>query len=231
MTLNSFIDISSMAGLVLQGVLAVVLIDGKAWKRYPLFTVYSLFNFVGALTLYFLRPSGAIFFYGYWIGEAISIVLGFGVVYEVFRHLFAHHKAVLKHARLGLRWTFVVFFCVALSVVLVQAPVVSMRSGVLVFEEATRVVELGLLMFLFAASLALGLHWRQADFGIALGLGLFVAVELAVVALRSQIGLRTSLWDLLNVVRILAIDTSLLVWLGYLFGSEKVGGRARLEMS
>jgi putative Mn2+ efflux pump MntP len=222
MTLNSFIDIFSMAGLVLQGVLAVALVGKKAWKPYPLFTVYSLLNFGFTVALYVLHTPPAIYFYSFWIGEAITIVLGFGVIYELFQNLFSNHRAVLKQARLVLRWTCVALLCVAVSVILVQAPIASMlRSGVLIFEEALRVVELGLLMFLFAASLALGLHWRQAEFGIALGLGLFVAVELAAVALRSQIGPQTSLWQLLDVIRILAFDTSLVVWLRYLLAPEK----------
>jgi hypothetical protein len=235
MTLKSFIDASSLTGIGLQGVLAVVLVGRKAWKRYPLFTIYSLFALVGAVTLYLLQGRRSIFFYSYWIEEAIAIVLGFGVVYEIFQHLFSAHKALLKLARLIFHWTVVALFCVAVSVVLVQAPVASMlRNGVLIFEEATRVVEVGLLMFLFAASAAFGLHWKQAEFGIALGLGLFVAVELTAVTLRSQFAAQST-WNALNLVRILAFNTSLLVWLGYLLAPERVTSnvvvpkRAQLE--
>lgn len=223
MTLKSFIDASFLAGITLQGVLAVVLVVRKSWRRYPLFTVYSLFGFVVTVTLYFLQSRRSIFFYGYWIQEAIAIVLGFGVVYEIFQHLFSTHKALLKLARLIFRWTVVALFCVGLSVVLVQAPVTSMlRNGVLIFEEATRIVEVGLFMFLFVASAAFGLHWKQAEFGIALGLGLFVAVELAAVTLRSQFGLHGQPWAVLNLVRVLAFNTSLLVWLSYLLAPERV---------
>ena len=242
MTLQSFSDASSLVGIGLQGVLAAVLVGRTAWRRYPLFTGYALFGFVGAVTLYFLRSrvSNSFYFYGYWIEEAIAIVLGFGVVYEIFQHLFSAHKALLNLARLIFRWTVVALFCVAVSVVLVQAPVTSMlRNGVLIFEEATRVVEVGLLMFLFAASAAFGLHWKQAEFGIALGLGLFVAVELAATTLRSQFAAPgqsgQSTWNALNLVRILAFNTSLLVWLGYLLAPERatsqveVPKRAQLE--
>jgi hypothetical protein len=174
------------------------------------------------VSVYLVQQSRMLFFYGYWIGEAITILLGFGVVYELFRHLFSTHKARLKLARLIFRWTLVGLFCLAVSVVLAQPPVADMvRNGVLVLEEATRVVELGLLMVLFAASAAFGLHWKQAEFGIALGLGLFVAVELVATTLRSQIGLQRLQWQALDVVRILAFNTSLLVWLGYLLAPER----------
>ena len=216
-----FIDVLWVAGIGLQGMLGVVLLTKKAWKTYPLFTTYSLFSLFASITSFFLQGYRKIYFYSYWLEEAITIVLGLGVVYEVFRHLFSNHKALLKRARLIFACTFVALFCVALSVVLVQAlPDSMLRNRVLIFEEAIRVVELGLLMFLFAAALALGLPWRQAEFGIALGLGLFVAVELAVVALLTQVDYGPQ-WKLLNVVRILAFDTSLVVWLHYLLAPEK----------
>jgi len=218
-----------MAGMVLQGVLSLVLLGRKAWRHFPVFTSYALFSFIMSVSVYLLQHQPKmVAFYSYWICEAITIVLGFGVVYEVFRHLFSNYKSVLKQARLGLRWTFVAFFCVALYVILVQAPPATIRNGVLIFEEAIRVVELGLLIFLFAAALALGLHWRQAEFGIALGLGFFVAIELATVALRNQAGCGSQ-WQALNVVRILSFDTSLLVWLVYLLAPERgTGGEPSL---
>jgi len=223
--------------MFLQGTLAIVLLARKSWRQHPLFTSYGVFSFAMSVMLYFLQRRAIYprsYFYGYWIQEAIAMVLGFCVVYEVFRHLFSTHKALLKLASLIFRWTVVVLFCLALAVVFVQSPgASSLSKTVLVLEEATRVVEVGLLMFLFGASAAFGLHWKQAEFGIALGLGLFVAVQLTTVTLLSQLGM--SAWAVLNVVRILAFDVSLLVWLGYLLAPERVATtgevpkRAQLE--
>lgn len=234
MTLKSSVDVLWTVGMGLQAVLAVVLLGKKTWRRYPLFTGYSIFSFVVCLILYLLQKHPAIFFYFYWSQEAIAIVLGFCVVYEIFQHLFSTHKALEKLASLIFRWTVGVLFCLAVAVVLAQSPgASSLSKTVLILEEATRIMEVGLLMFLFGASAAFGLHWKQAEFGIALGLGLFVAVQLATVTLRSQVGQEA--WQVLNVVRILAFNTSLLVWLGYLLAPERVTSidevpkRAQLE--
>jgi hypothetical protein len=225
MAVKSLIDVFWIAGMGLQGMLAVVLLSKTAWKRYPFFTGYSLFNFIVTVSFYFLQHQPKLFFYSYWIQETVTIVLGFGVFYEIFQHLFSSHKALLKLASLIFRWTVVVLFCVGLVVVLAQSPSAgSLSKTVLLLEEGMRIVEVGLLMFLFGASAAFGLHWKQAEFGIALGLGLFVAVELTAVALRSQIGLQG--WQVLNIVRILSFDLSLLVWLGYLLVPERVPGSA-----
>ncbi|HET9284595.1 MAG TPA: hypothetical protein VFR24_21785 [Candidatus Angelobacter sp.] len=232
--MKSLIDGLTLAGAVLQGALALVLLGRKAWKRYPLFTCYAIFGFAVSMMFFFLQRRPTIFFYGYWIQEAITISLGFAVVYEIFKNLFSTHEALLKLAGLIFRWTATALLCLGVAVILVQSPgTIHLGKAVLVLEEATRVVEVGLLMFLFGASAAFGLHWKQAEFGIALGLGLYVAVQLATVALRSQIGVQA--WQVMNVVSILAFDSSLLVWLGYLLAPERVTSagevpkRAQLE--
>lgn len=227
----------SLLGMILQGVLVVVLLSRKIWARYPLFTTYGLFSFVTSLMLYFERRAAISqhsYFYSYYIQEAIAMVLGFSVVYEVFRHLFSTHRALLKLAGLIFRWTVAALLCLALAVILVKSPSAgSLSKAVLILEEATRIVEVGLLMFLFGASAAFGLHWKQAEFGIALGLGLFVAVQLTIMTLLSQLG--RSAWEVLSIVSILAFDMSLLVWLGYLLAPERVTNydeipkRAQLE--
>jgi hypothetical protein len=234
MELKSLIHALSLAGMALQGLLVAVLLGRKAWRRYPVFTGYAAFSFVMVVIFYFLKLRPAIFFYSYMVEEAMAMILGFAVVYEVFQHLFSTHKALLKLAGLIFKWTVAALFCLALAVVLVKSPGAgSLGRVVLILEEATRIVEVGLLMFLFGASAAFGLHWKQAEFGIALGLGLFVAVQLATVTLLSQVG--RSEWEVLNVVRIFAFDTSLLVWLGYLLAPERftangeVPKRAQLE--
>lgn len=233
MTLNSFTEFLSVAGVVLQGALAVVLLGRKAWKRYPLFTGYALFSFVSGMMLYFLQKRTlTVFFYSYWIEEAVAMCLGFAVVYEVFKNLFSTHQALLKLAGVIFRWTATALLCLGIVVILVQSPGaahlskgVLVSKAVLVLEEATRVVEVGLLMFLFGASAAFGLHWKQAEFGIALGLGLYVAVHLATVTLRSQLGAQQA-WHVMDAVNILAFDSSLLVWLGYLLAPEGVTSTA-----
>jgi hypothetical protein len=126
------------------------------------------------------------------------------------------------------RWVIVLLIFLGFAVIYWHSSTESspLVSAVLVMEEATRIVEVGLLMFLFLFSGAFGLHWRQHVFGIALGLGVFTAVELAAVTVRAYLGpvaLQT-----FAIARALAFNFSLLIWLGYLLMPERVTESAEI---
>jgi hypothetical protein len=235
MTLGSIIHALWIAGMATQGLLAVVLISKKVWRKFPFFTCYSLASCLASVMIYALQKKPVGLFYAYWIGEAVSVVLGFAVVYEIFKHLFSVHGALSKLASLIFRCAIVVFLCVGLVMIFVQTPgsIGNIGKGILVVEQATRIIEVGLLMFLFGCSSAFGLHWKQSAFGIALGLGIFATVELTAVTLRAQVGAQAA--DILNIVRILAFNISLFIWLGYLLVPERatsageIPKRAQLE--
>ena len=93
-------------------------------------------------------------------------------------------------------------------------------------EEAARIVELGEIMFLFLSSSAFGLHWRQNEFGIALGLGTCAAVELFNVTLITHVSKETA--QIFSLVRSLSFNFSLLIWLGYLLVPERTTSNAEI---
>jgi len=229
-----------LAQLVCQAALAVVLAMKRVWKEFPVFTAYSVWNLSGGLARYvlynyFLSQNAKLYFYLFWIGEGISVLLGIAVVYEVFRHLFSLQSALRKVAGISFVVTVTFLFVLGGSVFYGPGPVglQHLGSGILLAEEGARILEVGLLMFLFLFAGAFGLHWRQPVFGIGMGLGIFTAVELVNMVLRSRLGAGAT--DVLNVVRMLAYNSSLIVWLGYLLAPERatsaaaVPDRAQLE--
>lgn len=221
MELKSLVEFFWLAGMVFQAALVVVLTLKSSWKKFPLFTCYSVFNLCSAVLIYLAQPHRLFYFYSYWIAEAASIILAFAVLYEVFGHLFQGHDALRKMARLSFNCLLLVFLGIGITVLIKQSPVgfKAVSSAVLIVEQAARIIELGALMTLFLLSTAFGLHWRQQVFGIALGLGLFTAIELIAVTMRAQTGSTT--YYLLGAVRILAFNASLIVWLSYLLAPER----------
>jgi hypothetical protein len=116
----------------------------------------------------------------------------------------------------------------SLAVAYLHSPVQGSRfvAGFVVLEQATRIGEVGLLVFLFAFFRVFGLHWRQAAFGIALALGLFTTVELAGITMRAYFG--NAAMPIFGIVRSLSFNASMLIWIGYLLVPEKATTRAEL---
>ena len=215
--------------------LVVVLLVRKTWTKFPVFTAYAAFNLLETALGYAVLNNRTLYFYVYWIGEAIAIALGLAVVYEIFRSLFSHHDALRKMAKWVFRAAVIILVLLGLVVIAFQPSVdkASLSGVVMVAAEATRIIEVGLLMFLFLFSTAFGLHWRTQVFGIALGLGVFTAVDLVNVTLRSYFG--DGAVNVLNLARGAAFCLSVLMWIGYLLAPERVASsrdvpeRAQLE--
>jgi hypothetical protein len=102
----------------------------------------------------------------------------------------------------------------------------SIARVVMVATDGTRIIELGLIMFLFLSSSAFGLHWRQNEFGIALGLGTCSAIELINVTLMTHLSPEAG--QILSLVRSLSFNGSLLIWLGYLLFPERATSSGEL---
>ncbi|MGE5323131.1 MAG: hypothetical protein ACM3SW_09730, partial [Actinomycetota bacterium] len=168
------------------------------------------------------------YFYSYWLMEALGVALGFAVVYEVFSNLFSAHTALRRLATVIFRCVLGLLLCIGLIVLIKHSPLDfrALTSAVVVVEEAARIIEVGMLMCLFVLSSAFGLHWRQQIFGIAVGLGIFVAVELIAVTVWGMTG--KAAHDALNVVRVLGFNISLLIWIGYLLVPERAAGKVEL---
>lgn len=226
MPLGSLIHDLWVAGIALQVLLAGILLAKRAWRKYPLFTAYIFFNLcetAAALSVYRMHA----YFYTFWICEAIGIFLGLAVVREIFTNIFAPHPALRKLAILVFRVAMVALVLLACGAIYEQS--VSARTiarVVMVATDGTRIVELGLIMFLFLSSSAFGLHWRQNEFGIALGLGTCAAVELINVTLMTH--LSPAAGQTFSVVRSFSFNFSLLIWLGYLMFPERATGSGEL---
>ena len=238
MALHTLVDNVWTAGIALQIILAAVLLYRKTWRKFPVFAAYAFFNLLEATiaySVYSIYGNRLAYFYVYWVCEAISTMLGFAVVYEVYTALFSTHRALRKLATAVFSAAVVILIVLGLLAIYAQpqADRAALGSAVMVVAEATRIVEVGLLMFLFLFSTAFGLHWRGHVFGIALGLGVFAAVDLVNVTLRSYFG--NGATDILNFARVTAFCLSIMMWTAYLLAPERVASsrdvpeRAQLE--
>lgn len=227
-----------MAALLLQGSLAIVLAAKKMWKKFPLFLSYCVSNLVLNIVLYVIHASKwqrSIYFEAYWLTEAVGLFLGVAVVYEIFNHLLTPYPALRKLAGQIFQGVIIVLALLACIVVYSQpsGDKNHMQAAFLLVEQVCRIIEVGLLLFLFVFASAFGLHWRQYAFGIAVGLGIFATVELVALTMRIQFG--TTANSVFNIVRTFSFNSSLLIWIGYILAPElaarpaEVPKRAQLE--
>ena len=227
-----------LAGVLLQGILVGVLLVKKMWQKFPIFLIYAVSNFLlgsGLFGLYLSVPSQGFWFRAYWINEAVGLFLGLSVVYEIFNHLIRPYPGLRRLASFVLATAIIVL-------VLVGCGLASSEPGgqdpqltrtFQIVAEAARILEVGLLFFIFLFASVFGLHWRQYVFGVALGLGFFTVVELVRVTVRVHFGMISM--PILDMVRIVSCNLGQLIWISYMLAPElaaspsEIPKRAQLE--
>jgi len=210
--------------LLLVGVL-ILLVQKGLRRLFPLFFAYTLWElgqFTVALVM-LLSPAvtGKQYGIAYSIGLAISTILRFGVIHEIFAHAFGRYHAVSSYGKPAFRWITVGLLALTLSLALYTGG--NHFDGVMVLvhllDRAAAITQCGLLLALFAFASYLGLSLRSHVFGIALGLGVFATVELATAALRSQLGYVGN--TTLNYITMATYHVCVVIWLVYLWAPER----------
>ncbi len=172
---------------VVQLCLAVLMIRRGLRRQFPIFfnyTVFEILTFVAQITT---RQHYNTYFYVYWVTGVIGVGLGFAVMQEIFYNVFRPYDSLRELGGILFRWAALVLVLVALVSVVSGAQGSDARpiQTILVLDRSVRVMQCGLVLFLFLFSSYVGLSKRAHIFGIALGFGIFAAVELSLVTLRS----------------------------------------------
>ena len=213
-------DVLWLAQPVLQAVLIVVMFRRKLNRTFPIFFSYVVSQIViFAVSFPMHRLGNEAWFYTYWAGSAISVILGFKVIHEVSLDVFRPYHTLKDLGTVLFRWAGLVMLLVAI-VVAVSAPnsqISPLLQTTATAQRCVRVIQIGLVLFLLIFSRYLGISWRQHGFGIALGFGVYASVELGLVALgvNSQISLIT-----VNLVNTAVYDCTILVWLAYMMSKS-----------
>jgi hypothetical protein len=178
-------------GLALQSGATVIMLRRRLFQDLPLFFSYTAFHVVRSVALFLIRQNYSMtsYSYAYWSAELVSAVMGFAVIYEIFSMVLEPYPGLRRLGMMLLGWAAVVM--VILSIAAAASPGVSqpgMIAAVFAFERSIRIVQCGLMAFLFIFASTLSLSWKHCSFGIALGFGLFATVDLIVVAVRAQLG-------------------------------------------
>jgi hypothetical protein len=203
-------------GLCLEIVVAGTILAKRYSKEAPLFLAYIAFQVIreiaGFISFY---SSYKIYFYQYWVGDAIVVVLGLCVIFELYRNAFRRYNAIKRLAESLFLWATAILILLALLTAISTSGNESSKlmAGILLFERSARIVEFGLLLVLFFLTSFFGLRWQQYMFGIAFGYGLYACLNLIVTAERFEVGGMAN--RILSLIGPLSYLTALAVWTVY----------------
>ncbi len=200
---------------LLQGVVAVVLWRRKLHKVFPAFFIYVLAQ-LGIFAITFPLRSAhnyELFFYAYWLGAAVSALLSFKVIHEIFLDVFRPYHMLKDLGTVLFKWTGLVMLLVSVIVAFSNTTHSDpLAQAITLLQRSVRMVQCGLILFLLLFSQFLGVTRKQQSFGIALGFGLFSSVELLLLALYSGGYLHSNPMNLINTTM---YDLAIVVWIAY----------------
>jgi hypothetical protein len=165
------------SGIALETLLVIRGFRGRLLARYPVFYAYITFVWVQSLlrfSVYHWRPQ--LYVPVYWITQALGVLIGCAVVFEVYRVGLRAYPGTARMARNVLAFVFVMALTKALVNTWNNPHWLSMLLNVDV-ERSLRVVQsfaiLALVLLFLFYSIPFGRNLR----GILLGYGLFVAAS------------------------------------------------------
>ena len=205
---------------VLQTAVAAVMYWRKLHKTFPIFFAYIVAQ-IAIFAIVFPLEKGAdytVYFYAFWATNALSVVLGFRDIHEIFLDVFRPYHTLRDLGTVLFRWAGLVMLMVAMVVAASTSGTNDepLANGIMTLQRSVRVVQVGLVLFLLVFSRYLGINWKQKSFGIALGFGGFAGVELALIAWNYW-GANVHHQTLTTLINLSAYDVAFMVWIGYMY--------------
>jgi hypothetical protein len=201
---------------ILQAATALFMVRRGLARNFRFFFAYLISQLLSFAVVFpaFVRGGYAGMFYLYWATSAISVTCGFLVIHEIFVDVFRSFHTLRDLGSVLFKWAGLVMLLVAAVVSIStnssQAP--PWMQAIITSERCVRMIQVGMVMFLLFFAQYLGVSWKQHSFGIALGFGSFAGMELIIIS--SWVGNHlTQNW--VDIINMIAYNTSLLLWLGY----------------
>lgn len=188
-------------------------------REVPWFAIYLVLVLTHVVVdgyLFNVHPKYFYFFIG-WIFQGAGVVLELMVTMEAMRNVLVDYPTIRKWGRKALPVVGIALLFLAVSAVPYgpRNPDVYAEAVHLTMRSA-RIIQVGLIVAFFALTRYLALPSRHYQFGILLGLGLYVSASLACEAYIVQVQL---VWAGL-LIDSFAYLTTLLIWLTYIYREE-----------
>lgn len=175
--LNFVIYILWVVPILLQGAIVFGMVRRKLVKSFPVFFTYTLWVLFSTTGLLFFRPYGSLFHRLHWCEEAVSVVLGLAVIFEILRHILPPYTS--PRFVTSLVWISTGLFAVAALLMFVSAKPLrgnyAVYEIIMLAERSVRFLQASLLIVVIALMSVLGLTWHHEALGILIGFGIYSA--------------------------------------------------------
>src|SRR5215467_8421434 len=164
----------------LQSILAIFMWRRGLYRQFRVFFTYVLIQVAIFCVTFPLWRLGNYewFFWTYWVGAAISAIISFKIIHEIFLDVFRPYHALKDLGTIIFRWAGTVMLMVAAVVAFSNTPNYHpIVHAVTTLQRSVRFVQFGLVIFLLLFSRYLGVSRRYYSFGTALGFGLIAGAE------------------------------------------------------
>ncbi len=215
--MNWLTGVSWVAGPALQIILLTFMVQRKLNRVFPRFFSYILFQILKSGVLFVTyRYFEDSYFDVYWTGNAISVLLAITVMDEILHHLFKQYGGIQTLGATIFRWACGLLLLLAIVNALSghDGSADQVVAAVLGFERSVRLMQCGLFVLLMLLCRVLRDCWRQPEFGIALGFGVFASIELILISIVMWQG--DSPGAVVSLVKSVAYNAVTLLWIGYL---------------
>jgi hypothetical protein len=187
--------------IAIQAFTLNVLNRRKLRSEFPVFFHYSAFciaaYLVGLAPFLFFCPQ---YFYIYWVLTTFTMVLEFGVLYELLVNALKPYSALIDLGKMLFRWAAVFLILAALLTAFATAGSGTNKivAAAELLQRTVRLMQCGLLLLFFGLEKRLGLSWRNHSMSIALGLGIYAAVDLSTTYLIDRIPAHAGAFQILT---------------------------------
>jgi hypothetical protein len=221
-----------VAPAITFSVLTFVIVRRKMRQKFPYFFAYAIFQVIsfGVQFSTYHSSNRYAYFIAYWTLAALSVGLGFAVIYEVFTDIFRPFEGLRDLGTVLFRWAAAVLVVASALMVLItpgsKGNVDIVLGCVVALERSVRIMQCGLVLLMILCAPYLGLQWRHRVFGIGTGFGLLAAIDLIAVAVLGRLGLSAQSQMYYNLAKMAAYNIAGLTWCTYFLRSEPARGPA-----
>lgn len=169
------------AGFGEQAALLFVLLLRRRFRAFPLFTIWIGFLVLKTVVLFSVMGSLRDYYYTYWAGEIIDLVLQIGVIFEICRNVLRPTGTWVKSALRSFLLFGAAGIVLAAGLAWLAHPAQSSFLGTWIERGRlfSSLVTLELFVAMGFSSTRLGLVWRNHVMAIATGWALWAAIDFA----------------------------------------------------